>query len=129
MNEPRIEEQPYEDRHNTPVVPRNAVADGEHIGNDHQEPVWTEDNGGFQLPSRRPGHNLFSPAPVIPSFGTGLSWQASAQSPRVDDLASIDWDSMKGMPNVELRTLFAHLMEASSAVRAEMRARAMQVDL
>lgn len=137
MNEPRIEEQPYDDRHNTPPVPRNPVADGDA----HEDAVnevaysqgrdWTEDNGGFQLPVRKPvsTHGLFSPPPPMPAFGTGLTWQASVQSPRVDDLASQDWATMERMPNVELHTLFAHLMVAAEGIRSEMRRRGMRVDL
>lgn len=140
MNEPRIEEQPYDDRHNTPPVPRNRVQleDGAEEmrllddGDAHEDAVNAAAyNHGFQLPVRKSvsTHGLFNPPPPMPAFGTGLTWQASVQSPRVEDLASQDWATMERMPNVELHTLFAHLMVAAEGIRSEMRRRGMRVDL
>lgn len=135
-------------RHDAPPITdsvhRNPVTEsisaeqrvpGDHIGNDHQEPMWTEDNGGFQLPTRRPAQNLFNPPPVTPAFGTGLNWTASAQSPTRPDLVNFDfsaahpYENAPMVSNIELRTIYAHLLETAGRVRAEMRERGMQVDL
>jgi hypothetical protein len=161
----RIEEQPYDERHNTPpavdhdatglnrsamgrvqeladVAPEHQApgtvfwTQGDHIGNDHQEGVREEmafqPVERFRAPEEMPRRPLIHPHVAehgIPSFGTGLTWQASVQSPRVEDLASVDWLTMERMPNVELHTIFAHLMVASEAIRSEMRRRGMRVDL
>lgn len=180
MNEQRIEEQPYDDRHNAPAVLRNPVADGEHIGNDHQEqlidagadghtsffrPAYgsdgqhigeeinhphaqrpefpgrttTEyfDRARAQMPSRVPGQGLLHPHVAehgVPAFGTGLNWLASVQSPIRADLVNFDFGHVGGLggfdvSNIELRTIYAHLLETAGRVRAEMRERGMQVDI
>lgn len=141
MNEQRIEEQPYDDRHNTPAVPRNPVADGEHIGNDHQEqPIdagtafWTQDPRPAVMPSRIQEQSLFNPPPLMPAFGSGLNWLASVQSPIRADLVNFDFGHVGGLggfdvSNIELRTIYAHLLETAGRVRAEMRERGMQVDI
>lgn len=174
MNEQRIEEQPYDDRHNTP--PRKPVrfedgaeeirdvvglnqspleqvsnpewtwspgfeTQGDHIGSDHQEPMraTTEyfDRARTQMPSRVPGQGLLHPHVAehgIPAFGTGLNWLASVQSPIRADLVNFDFGHAGGLggfdvSNIELRTIYAHLLETAGRVRAEMRERGMQVDI
>lgn len=72
---------------------------------------------------------------VAPAFGTGLSWQASMQSGIRIDLVNFPWaqgreDGQRPtVTNIELRTIYAHLIEAASAVRSEMFERGMRIDL
>lgn len=160
MNE-RIEEQPYDLRHDTPMTPRNAVAEldvtghgqspmgripdmGEHIGNDHQAPVWTEETSAAPpateyfrrpeapLPSRVPGRGLFEEIPMAqPVTQHGLQWHSGDGTVR-HNLAGFPWENNRRIgvdtSNVELRTIHAHLMEAIALARAEMRERGMVVD-
>jgi hypothetical protein len=72
----------------------------------------------------------------IPSFGSGLNWVASTQSPVRPDLVNFDWARQGAgvipgfeVSNIELRTIYAHLLETAGRIRAEMRERQMQVDL
>lgn len=131
-------------RHDTPPVPRNRVqfeGGAEEIrtdGDAHEDAVnEAAYNHGFQLPVRRPvsTHSLFSPPPPMPAFGTGLNWVASAQSPVRTDLVNYGFDLLDPhdnrpmVSNIELRTIYAHLLETAGRVRAEMRERGMQVDL
>ncbi len=150
------DEQPYDDRHNTPAPPPPAewatpavpLRDGEHIGNDHQEPAATQFVPPIEVPLSAHGRQFvdeltrrerarefrFDEMPVS-TFGTGLIWRASVQSPERADLVNYDWGSRSGgapileVSNIELRTIYAHLLETAGAVRAEMRERGMQVDL
>lgn len=167
MNE-RIEEQPYDDRHNTAVdkeavqrvqTPAFLLDSGDHLGNDHQaanpgseefrmyptppqmpESAGPSDDGTgffrpverFRAPEEMPRRDSFIPD-RMPSFGSGLNWVASAQSPIRGDLVNYEWGTMPGfvnhVTNIELRTIYAHLLETAGQVRAEMRERGMQVDL
>lgn len=139
-----IEEQPYDDRHNTP--PQNPFKDnGDHIGNDNQEPMPAyrapssvateyfrpiphdvEDPG--PLPYRAPAPvsiDLFRTTETAPS--KGLQWVLGDGSTLVD-IASWDWSNARQLSNIELRTIHAHLLETIAGVRAEMRERSMVVD-
>jgi hypothetical protein len=149
MNE-RIEEQPYDDRHNTPPV------QGEHIGDDHQERDVFRTPGIFQdgagevreeartslfepvmprtdMPSRIPGQHMLRDLPAVEPIPTvGLSWRSSDGTMRTN-LAAFPWANNRQIgvetSNIELRTIYAHLIEAATLARAEMRERGMQVDL
>lgn len=97
---------------------------------------WTQEDAPLTqaLPSRTPGQSLIPPGFRVPAFGTGLSWQADAQSMVHLDLVNFPWDQGRDrgeltISNIELRTIYAHLIEAATQVRAEMRERGMQVDL
>lgn len=129
---------------------------GEHIGNDHQESLYAHataafrgdgpnDEGTgffrpverFRAPEEMPRRPLIHPHVAehgIPAFGTGLIWRASVQSPERPDLVNFDWAQQGGgfdpeVSNIELRTIYAHLLETAGRIRAEMRERQMQVDL
>lgn len=116
---------------------------GDHIGNDHQEAV-REETGVFQPTATfersvdMPRRSLIPPRyadQALPTFGTGLNWVASIQSPVRSDLVNFDWARASEVAhgpevsNIELRTIYAHLIEAATRLRAEMRDRGMQVDL
>jgi hypothetical protein len=126
------------------------LRDGEHVGNDHQEQkarLFPTPNSGpnddgtgffqpveqYRAPVELPRRDGFTaPRPV--DVATGLIWRSSAQAPPRTDLVNYDWST--GNPiagpeisNIELRTVYAHLLETAGAVRAEMRERGMQVDL
>jgi hypothetical protein len=122
-------------------VPSLADQDGGFWTQEASAPV-VEQTGYFErvhtsLPSRVPGQGLIHPHIAehgIPSFGSGLNWRASVQSPVRGDLVNFDWgqdNAVFGLEisNIELRTIYAHLLETAGAVRAEMRERGMQVDL
>lgn len=113
---------------------------GDHIGNDHQEaaryladPVmgapgnefWTQGGGdASSLPRREPGR-MFQPA-------FGLQWHAPDGTVR-HNLADFPWENNRRTgvetSNIELRTIYAHLIEAATLVRQEMRDRGLVVDL
>jgi hypothetical protein len=177
MSEQHIEEQPYDDRHTTldrealqrvtpPRQPENGgeelrlLDNGDHIGNDHQEPrpprgFWEPQVPRTDMPSRVPGQNMLSqptpePAgffrasglpladhptahpPYAPPDAPGLQWRAPGGYV-LRDLANFPWEHNRfdpqGVSNVELRTVYAHMLEAATRLRAEMRERGMQVDL
>ena len=113
-------------------------AAGERIGDEINHPhAQRPEFPGEPMPSRVPGETLIHPRVRehgIPSFGTGLNWLASAQSPIRGDLVNFDFAHVGGLggfdvSNIELRTIYAHLLETAGRVRAEMRERGMQVDL
>lgn len=129
-------DQPDDVTHLTaPAMPRIPNM-GDHIGNDHQAPIF-QPIERFRAPEEMPRRPLIHPYVAehgIPSFGTGLNWVASVQSPVRSDLVNFDWG--QGNPvaghevsNIELRTIYAHLLETAGRIRAEMRERQMQVDL
>ena len=148
-------EQPYDGRFDTAVDkdrleriqapidgthenPFDQPLPGEHIGNDHQEPVFRPVER-FRAPEDMPRRPLIHPHVAehgIPAFGSGLNWVASVQSPVRGDLVNFDWARPQAgvipgpeVSNIELRTIYAHLLETAGRIRAEMRERQMQVDL
>lgn len=120
-------------RHNTPPVsppwqnedsaPPRAFPMPD--SNDHQEPA-----PGF-VPREAFGEPV-GPLPVRnPNWRPdpqGLQWHFGNGFPPLVGLASTDWASLRDLPNVELRTIHAHLMEAISQARGAMRDRGMVVD-
>lgn len=87
------------------------------------------------MPSRVPGQALLRPEftghdarPV----SHGLQWHSGDGTVR-HNLADFPWEGnrLHGIEtsNVELRTIYAHLIEAATIARREMRERGMQVDL
>lgn len=150
------DEQPFDNRHTADVTRADAPAAerlpmlGEHIGNDHQAPPggfsWTpeqhnrEIENEQELPRRRPGQLIH---PHIQQYGypphletqapaQGLVWHTGDGTAR-HDLANFPWENNRHIgaetSNIELRTIYAHLIEAATLARAEMRERGMQVDL
>lgn len=110
-----------------PVFDDNGAHVGEEINHPHaRRPEFPG------MPSRVPGQNLFNPPPPMPAFDTGLSWVSPDGTVR-HNLANFPWASNRQAgvetSNIELRTMYAHLIEAATLARAEMRERGMQVDL
>lgn len=58
----------------------------------------------------------------------GLTWHFGNGFAPLVGLASTRWANLVDLPNVELRTIHAHLMEAVAQARNEMRERGMVVD-
>lgn len=66
--------------------------------------------------------------PELPVRATqALQWH-NGRGDTITDLAQFDWEYASNMPNVELRTIHAHLMEGIAKARQEMRVRGMVVD-
>lgn len=123
---------PIDGEHENPFDQRPL--EGEHIGNDHQEPVFRPVER-FRAPEDMPRRNTIIAEHNAPSFGPGLNWVASAAWPTRPDLVNFDWSTAHPyentplVSNIELRTIYAHLLETAGRIRAEMRERQMQVDL
>lgn len=93
----------------------------------------------FQAPEEMPRRPLIHPYVAehgVPAFGTGLNWVGNTQLPVRPDLVNFDWAQQGAgvipgfeVSNIELRTIYAHLLETAGRIRAEMRERQMQVDL
>lgn len=113
---------------------------GDHVGNDTQEPAaprnpWHNDPENFvpvpQFDVRSDPAKAgvgFVPQETFPVRATqALQWH-NGRGDTITDLAQFDWEYASNMPNVELRTIHAHLMEGIAKARQEMRVRGMVVD-
>lgn len=124
---------------------------GDHIGNDMQEPIrlamadfvprnpWPfaeEKPDELSRPvydgqGNRVGDEINHPHAQRPEFPgravQALQWH-NGRGDAITNLAQFDWKYAAAMPNVELRTIHAHLMEAVAQARTEMRERGMVVD-
>lgn len=157
MNE-HIDHQPYDDRDNTPsvqgehigndhqegpapnffglpdaVTPAGYQGDGREAREEARTSFFEPVVPRTDMPSRIPGQHMLRDLPAAEPFPVvGLSWRSPDGTVR-SNLAAFPWENNRRIgaetSNIELRTIYAHLIEAATLARAEMRERGMQVDL
>lgn len=115
MIEPRIEEQPYDDRHNTP--PRTPEG---------FETPWAQDDAAAVGQARETymSHSSFirtldEAKQIIDAVRPGLTFKADNGATFLDVGRQMS-DVAKEMHTLDLRVLLAHLDSAASAVKAEL---------
>lgn len=126
MNE-RIEEQPYDERHNVPRI------EGDHIGNHEQQGVPY----GFTLPERGKAQS-YTPSELIgrdydsenrtnPWVGVppGLHFMSEGPSGVFSDIGrTFNREAeLGGVDTLDLRVILAHLDSAAKAIQRELESR------